>query len=181
MTGNGASGQARPPGPAQRAITVEHEEQARAGESPELAPRSVLVSRFVSSAVYASLRADARARGEMRRPVRRSLMVTARRGPRAPPSSADLNDTAPPWHARDGALGTLPAPAWQSGGRAACRCRLCPVRVRGKSGLLAVATAKTGHNTRGLYIRERLPVSRASVASQAPSPARRAAVRRSKG
>jgi hypothetical protein len=41
--------------------------------------RACLTGRLVSSAAYARLRADARARGETRRPVRRSLMVTAPR------------------------------------------------------------------------------------------------------
>jgi hypothetical protein len=41
----------------------------------------VLVSSFVPSAVYARLRADARARGGTGRPAGRSLMVTAPRGP----------------------------------------------------------------------------------------------------
>ena len=51
----------------------------RCGHSScEFGRRSVLVSSFVSSAVYARLRADARAKGETRRSVRRSLIVTAR-------------------------------------------------------------------------------------------------------
>ncbi len=44
-----------------------------------LTRRSAFVSSFVSSAAYACLRADARANGETRRPVRRSLTVRARR------------------------------------------------------------------------------------------------------
>jgi hypothetical protein len=47
--------------------------------SCEPARRRVLVSPLVSSAVDTRLRADARASGETRRPVRRSLTVRARR------------------------------------------------------------------------------------------------------
>jgi hypothetical protein len=51
---------------------------------------------FVSSAAYARLRADARARRGTRRPVRRSLTVALLGGPGAPPSPADLHDVTAP-------------------------------------------------------------------------------------
>jgi hypothetical protein len=58
--------------------------------------RSVIVSPFVSAAVFGRLRADARARRETRQTVRRSLTVRLLGGDRTPPATADLLRSARP-------------------------------------------------------------------------------------
>jgi hypothetical protein len=60
------------------------------GTSPPRALRGVIVSAFVSSAAFARLRADTRARQSVRQFVRQLLTVRLLGGDRAPATPADL-------------------------------------------------------------------------------------------
>jgi hypothetical protein len=64
------------------------------GTSPPRELRSVIVSLFVSTAVFARLRADTRVRQGVRQFVRQLLIVRLLGGYRAPAAPADLDRTA---------------------------------------------------------------------------------------